>query len=62
MFQMGITVLVSIVEKKDICMKDDCPHQAEHVEKGWIVIDGWGRPTQPDGKMIPFSGGPTAKL
>jgi hypothetical protein len=43
-------------------MKDDCPHRHEHVEKGWIIIDARGRPTQPDGRMIPFSGGPTAKI
>ena len=43
-------------------MKDDCPHRHEHVEKGWIIIDARGRPTQPDGRMIPFAGGATAKL
>jgi len=43
-------------------MKDDCPHRAEHVEKGLIVIDNRGRHTLPDGKMIPFSGGATTKM
>lgn len=43
-------------------MKDDCPHRNQHAEKGWIVIDARGRHTLPDGRMIPLSGGPTAKL
>lgn len=43
-------------------MKDDCPHRNQHAEKGWIIIDGRGRHTLPDGRMIPLTGGPTAKL
>ena len=43
-------------------MKDDCPHRNQHADKGWIVIDARGRHTLPDGRMIPLSGGPTAKL
>jgi len=43
-------------------MKDDCPHRTQHAEKGWIIIDGRGRHTLPDGRMIPLTGGLTAKL
>jgi hypothetical protein len=43
-------------------MKDDCTHRAKHIEKGWIIIDARGRPLQPDGRSIPFSGGPTTKI
>jgi hypothetical protein len=43
-------------------MKDDCPHRHKHLEKGWIIIDAHGRATQPDGRMIPFTGGNTMKM
>ena len=43
-------------------MKDDCPHHHNHLEKGWIIIDAHGRTTQPDGRMIPFTGGNTMKM
>jgi hypothetical protein len=43
-------------------MKDDCPHRHKHLEKGWIIIDARGRATQPDGRMIPFTGGNTMKM
>ena len=43
-------------------IKDDCPHHHKHLEKGWIIIDAHGRAMQPDGRMIPFTGGNTIKI
>lgn len=43
-------------------MKDDCPHRAAHLQKGWIVLDHRNRPTLPDGKFIPLAGGTNPKM
>ena len=47
---------------KDGHMKDKCHYCTKHIEKDWIIIDMCGRPTQPDSRMIPFSGGTTTKM
>jgi len=43
-------------------MKDDCPHHAAHILKGWIILDHHNRPTLPDRKFIPLSGGTNPKM
>ena len=43
-------------------MKDECPHRAAHIVKGWIMLDHRNRPTLPDGRFIPLAGGSNPKM